>query len=107
MIVTRPSRPNHFRFRLTALAGLVAAVLASGANRPPRHLLPVSYTVEETTAATPIPADMDVFGIWVRAAQETHEKVRDYQCTFVKQERVNGKLQDEQRAVMKLRVQPF
>ena len=90
------------------LAGLAVALLSSGATRPfKKQLLPVSYTVTETTTAAAAPTDVDVFGVWVQAARETHEKVRDYQCTFVKQERINGLLQDEQSAAMKLRVQPF
>jgi hypothetical protein len=107
MIVNRTINAVRRRCRWITVAGFVAALLASGANRPGRHILPVSYTVVETTEAAVAPADVDVLGIWLRAARETHEKVTDYQGTLVKQERINGVLQEEQSAVLKLRVQPF
>jgi hypothetical protein len=96
------------RYRLLAvLTGLMAALLSSGATHPFKHITPVSYTVTETTEAATAPANIDVFGIWVGAAREVYEKVHDYQCTFIKQERINGVLQEEQTAIMKLRVAPF
>ncbi|HEY8506609.1 MAG TPA: DUF1571 domain-containing protein [Gemmataceae bacterium] len=43
----------------------------------------------------------------IARAQESYRKVRDYTCTFVKQERVGGRLLPEQTARMYARTEPF
>src|SRR5262249_43825583 len=53
------------------------------------------------------PADVDNLSTWIDGARETFQRVRDYQCTFVKRERIDGVLQDEQTAVLQVRQQPF
>jgi hypothetical protein len=52
-------------------------------------------------------AENDILGTWIKAAADAFRRVRDYQCTFVKQERIDGALQEEQTAIMKVRNQPF
>ena len=49
----------------------------------------------------------DILGTWSKAAASAFQKVRDYQSTFVKQERIDGALQEEQIALLKVRNQPF
>lgn len=40
-------------------------------------------------------------------AKKYHQEVRDYTCTLVKQERVNGRLQEENYIDMRMRTYPF
>lgn len=54
----------------------------------------------ETTSLSQSLADL-------RAAQRKLAKIRDYRCTFVKQERVNGVLRKQETMLMKIRHQPF
>lgn len=42
-----------------------------------------------------------------RHSLKTLEKIKDYECIFVKQERVDGELLDEERLEMKVRHKPF
>jgi hypothetical protein len=61
-------------------------------------------------AADP-PADplraADPLGLMLADARAGYARLRDYACTFTRQERVNGVMAPEQVAVMKVRVQPF
>ena len=97
------------RWPLLTLACLAAAFIATGASQPGnRTVVQVSEEVEVESAPQAVsPADVDILGVWIKAAQETLGKVRDYQCTFVKRERIDGVLQDEQVSQMKIRHQPF
>ena len=105
--VRRPVSSSPRRWPALTVAALAAVTLAIGASRPaPRstsHSEEPVITVVQATA----PADVDILGIWINAARETIQRVRDYQCTFIKRERYDGVLQDEQTAVLKVRHQPF
>lgn len=44
---------------------------------------------------------------WLYEGQKFHSRLRDYTCTMVKQERIRGKLQEENVLLMKFRNVPF
>ncbi|HJZ53981.1 MAG TPA: DUF1571 domain-containing protein [Gemmataceae bacterium] len=61
----------------------------------------------EPPAATPNAVQTaDPLGALLADGKAAYAKVRDYTCTFTRQERVNGVLPPEQVAEMKVRVQP-
>lgn len=53
------------------------------------------------------PSRVAHFQQWVSAARATLQQVHDYECTFVKRERINGQLQEEHVAAMRVRSTPF
>lgn len=91
------------RFSVIA-AGLLLALVSLG-GKPPERPLPNPAPVAEPPG-TPV-GDVDLLGIWTAAARDTFKQVRDYQCTFVKRERIDGTLQEEQTALMQVRTHPF
>jgi hypothetical protein len=61
----------------------------------------------EPPAATPDALrTADPLGALIAEGKASYAKVRDYSCTFTRQERANGLLPPEQVAEMKVRVQP-
>ncbi len=95
---------------LVPLLGLTAILIASSGAQPignsgrSSSFAPAKPVV--VSEAKPS-GETDLLGSWIKAARETFARVRDYQCTFSKRERMNGVLQDEQVAIMKVRSQPF
>jgi hypothetical protein len=89
------SVPGAFR-RWTAIGmlGLVTVVGLRGlaAQAPP---------------ATEKPGPLDQPLQWLYEARQTHKGIRDYTCTMVKQERVQGRLQEQNIMILKVRTQPF
>jgi hypothetical protein len=91
---------------------VVGLFLVTGSAHPPRADEPpptpvvaatpmsVSPPVEVTAASDPL-ADL------LADARKAHQQLRDYTCTFIKQERVKDKLLPEQTAVMRVRTEPF
>ncbi len=53
------------------------------------------------------PSRLEHFRQWVQAAKAVLHDVHDYECTFVKRERIDGKLQEEHVALMRVRHEPF
>src|SRR5262249_12998001 len=99
-------RVRRIACRAVAVASVLAALPAAGPTRPLRR--PAARPDEpQTILQGSAPADVDVLGIWITAARETFQRVRDYQCTFIKRERLDGALQEEQSAVLQVRQQPF
>lgn len=107
--------------RLVGVAGGFGLMAATAAQQPdPPPLKPISYIpladtpgqiappsvtkVELTTA--PING-AEAFPKMVADARAAHAKLRDYTCHLVRQERVRGKLQAEQTAELRVRVQPM
>lgn len=83
-----------------SLAALgITAFGLTAAPPTPAPLRPVS-AVEPEAARDPLAA-------LLADARTGHARLRDYSCTFTRQERVNGLLGDEQVAEMRVRVQPF
>jgi hypothetical protein len=91
------------------LATMCAALLLTGGSKPAaktNQSARVSSN-EPVAAGEAQSCDISHLGIWIDAARETFTRVRDYQCTFSKCERVDGVLQEEHSAVMKCRTDPF
>lgn len=95
---------SQFKSLLPPLMLTVALIVAGGAQPPG----PISASAEPVLISQPAPTgNIDLLGIWISAARDTFSRVRDYQCTLSKRERIDGTLQDEQVAIMKVRSQPF
>src|SRR3954464_9716204 len=59
----------------------------------------------QPAAAVQSPLDQPV--AWMQEAKRNYSAVKDYTCTLVSQERVNGKLLDQNIMALKFRQQPF
>ena len=59
----------------------------------------------QPTAAVESPLDQPI--AWLKEAKRNYTAVKDYSCTLVAQERVNGRLQEQNIIAMKFRPQPF
>jgi hypothetical protein len=92
--------------KLVALAAGVAAVGAALAQPPSPPTPDKAPPPAPTTTLDPVRA-ADPLGAMLADAKAAHGKLRDYVCTFTRQERVNGTIGPEQVAEMKVRVQPF
>jgi hypothetical protein len=71
--------------------------LASDAQTPKQPI--------EPAAAIQSPLDQPI--AWLQEAKRNYTVVKDYTCTLVARERVNGRLQDENIVAMKFRQQPY
>jgi Protein of unknown function (DUF1571) len=92
---------------LLPLLGLTGALIVASGSQPVGRITSAG-TAEPVLLSQPASTgSVDLLGQWIKAAAETFTRVRDYQCTFAKRERIEGALQDEQIAVMKIRSQPF
>lgn len=80
------------------LAGFSAAQPPGKANTPGKATSP--DTPDPVRAADPL-------GAMLADGKASYAKLRDYGCTFTRQERVNGALSAEQVGEMKVRVQPY
>lgn len=93
----------HLRLAgFTVALGLGAAFAQSQVPAAPE--IPTSPPA--AAPATPVSA-LDQPLQWLYEARKHHASIRDYSCTLVKQERVRGRLQEQNIIVMKLRTQPF
>jgi hypothetical protein len=86
------------------VAGL--AVLPMGFADPGRKTRVVEHRAE-IPKPTFRPSQIRHFKQWVDAAQAMLQQVRDYECTFIKQERIDGRLQEAHVALMRVRSEPF
>jgi hypothetical protein len=87
---------------------VVAAAAGVAVAQPP---VPKSADPVPKKDATPAAAPdairaADPLGAMLADAKSAYSRVRDYACTFTRQERVNGALSAEQVGEMKVRVQP-
>ena len=74
------------------LAALCAALLLTGGSKPAGKTTQSSRVAsnEPVAAGETQPSDIHHLAVWIDAARETFNRVRDYQCTFSKCERVDG-----------------
>ena len=88
------------------LCGLLAGAAAVGvaAAQPPADPTK-SPGVSPAAAVDPVRA-ADPLGAMLADARAAYAKVRDYTCTFTRQERLHGSLSGEQVAEMRVRTQP-
>ena len=85
--------------KLAAVAAGVAAAGVAGAQPPTVPLDPPPPAAEPARVADPL-------GAMLADGKAAMAKVRDYTCTFTRQERIDGVLGAEQVAEMKVRTQP-
>lgn len=79
-----------------------AVLLAAATPLPPKSVAPAPLTKEQIIDLAKSNPD----AVW-RMGQERYDReVRDYGCTFVKREFVNGKLKDEEEIDVRFRDQP-
>src|SRR5262245_8307800 len=101
-------------YLLLALLGVALGVWAYGpsgslpqgvlADPPaPPAALPPTQPAPAAAEASPLDEPLRLVGV----AAQTYDRIKDYSCTMIKQERVGGKLGAENVIQMKLRKQPF
>lgn len=89
------------------LAIAIGAVAVGGASGQPPAATPSPGKAVTPPAPEPAaPRSTDPLGTMLSDAKSAYAKVRDYTCTFTRQERVNGVLKAEQVAELKCRVKP-
>jgi hypothetical protein len=85
---------------VAAAAGVAVAGVAAGQQPPKVPLDPPAAAAPDATRVA------DPLGAMLADARTAYAKVRDYTCTFTRQERINDVLGAEQVAEMKVRAQP-
>jgi hypothetical protein len=80
---------------LSSLIGLLVGAAAATAQPAAPSLPPVPPTPAEQVAQL------------IARARESCKGIQDYECTFIKRERINGELLPENVVLMKVRSQPF
>jgi Protein of unknown function (DUF1571) len=102
------NRRHAARLLSIILAGFASLCVLPAAHGQPTPADASAVKIVPQTEPRIVPMnENDILGTWTKAAAAAFQKVRDYQCTFVKQERIDGALQEEQIALMKVRNQPF
>lgn len=82
------------------LMGVVAFLAIVGHANPQATTPPAT---ENQSASRPLDQPLQ----WLQEAKQTHKSIRDYTCTLVKQERVQGRLSEQNIILLKVRTQPF
>jgi len=100
----RVRRKNQQRLWCGGLASLLGIALMAGANppdNPPRSPASPASSGKEKVAAWEGPFRL------IDNARTAYKSVKDYSCTLIKREQINGKLQPENVIAMKIRKEPF
>lgn len=88
------------RTKTLLLGGLVSLGIAAAP--------PTKSPVQPAAAVVAEPVvNRDPLAMLLTEGRAAHDRMRDYSCTFTRQERIKGVLSSEQVAEMKVRVQPF
>jgi hypothetical protein len=95
----RPRRKKRRKIGYFALALLVSATVATGANPPQATPTPKAPAADTSPMDYPIRL--------ITEARQSFQGVRDYSCLFVKRERLQGQLGQENLIDMRVRCQPF
>ncbi len=95
----------HLGILSVGIGGLAWTLVAAAAiGQAPVPNLPVVPQV----GAQPAPAPIDQAIAWMNEAKRNYGAVKDYTCTMISRESINGKMQKEDNIVqMKLRTTPF
>jgi len=95
--------------RVCTFIAICFVLVATAGSKPLRRgtAEPRSEAPEPVAGQEAKKANLEYLSVWVKAARESYARVRDYQTTFVKRERIDGQLQEEQTATMNVRTQPF
>lgn len=94
----RPGRPLLF-----ALLGLVLLVSPSWVE----HAAGAPQLFQRAEPPKPPPTPMDQPLTLATAAKQNYDKLQDYTCTFLKQDRVRGRLEPDNIIALKCRTKPF
>lgn len=86
-------------------SSLMSSLSLSTASADPSPAQPPPNPVAQTNAVPVSPLDAPL--ALVAEARQSYQRVNDYTCTFVSQERVKGKLEPENLMALKFRKQPF
>jgi hypothetical protein len=92
------------------LAAVAALMVVSGANPPSAAPPSKDSAPAATVVSTAPPAAESPFDEPLRLiaeARKAYQDVKDYRCTFIKRERLNGTLQPENIIAMQFRAKPF
>ena len=94
---------------LLGLAGLACATYLTrpAASAAPLPAAPMALIAAQTAPGTPGANPLDEPLRLIGAARQAFRNVRDYSCTLVKQERLNGQLQPVNVMNMMVRNEPF
>jgi hypothetical protein len=95
-----------FRWQMVCLLGICLPVLPQGRADQGRRVRTYEPRVEGLAPKFRA-SHLHHLQRWVDAAEAALKQVRDYECTFVKQERIDGRLQDEHVALLRVRTEPF
>jgi len=108
---SRICRKGSRRLWWAAAAALAALAIVSGANppsaAPPSPPPPPPPASSTSTAPPAVESPFDEPLRLIAEARKAYLEVKDYKCTFIKRERINGKLQAENIIAMQFRVKPF
>lgn len=91
------------RVVLCLIAWCVGSISVTWAEAPKDD----DRTPVPTTREAPKPMELEAFGTLLDDARKKLQDVQDYSCVFIKQERIQGKLHQEQTARMMVRAKPF
>ncbi len=91
----RPPCPSTRRLWIVAVAGLAALAVSAAIS-------PLANS-QSPPAASPLDEPLRILA----DARQSYQNVRDYTCTMIKKERLNGQLQPDNVVRMKVRNQPF
>ncbi|MFL5243596.1 MAG: DUF1571 domain-containing protein [Gemmataceae bacterium] len=97
-------RKNQQRLWCGGLASLLGIALMAGANppeNPPRSPAGSASSGKEKNPTWDGPLRL------IDDARASYKNVKDYTCTLIKREQINGKLQPENVIAMKIRKEPF
>jgi hypothetical protein len=101
-------------YGIVGVLGLVFLGAGQPLSSPPppsQPSAPQAVSPAAPTGGTPVPAQqvspIDEPMRLIREAQQAYQKVHDYTCLLIKQERMNGKLPPRNVIEMKVRAQPF
>jgi hypothetical protein len=105
-----PAHPSH-QYLLVGLLGIALTAGAFGrmagpastASAAPQPVPAAGPAAGAPPAAAPLDEPLRLLG----EARQSYQRVRDYTCTLIKQERVRGQLQPENMMTMRVRTQPF
>lgn len=92
-----------FTFAGVGLIVLILSADAAPIETPPPVVEPKCLSESRTVSQL----DVDPLPELIDAARDAYAPVNDYTCTFVKQERVQGRLLDRQTMAMSVRAEPF
>jgi hypothetical protein len=96
------AKPRGRRLWYPAAVGVLGLVLLGG-GQPPGSAPPAVSPPPAQAAASPLDEPLRLIAL----AQEAYRGVRDYTCTVIKRETVNGAMTPDHVIDMKVRTQPF